>query len=170
VITDSIVTAAKSFQSLSTVEWLERVLVYFNRFSLGHRIQISSKREFMPDKREAPHARRPCECESKEELSALIDFMVEMGWLSVPQGSLQTRWIAVTVQGWLKIDELIKKFPSSTQTFVAMWFNVSMTAAFAEGIEPAIRDCDYQAVRIDKKDRNYRGDTALKVSCRRPHL
>ena len=40
----------------------------------------------------------------------------------------------------------------SNQAFVAMWFNDKVKAAYDEGIEPAIRDAGYTAVRIDRKD------------------
>ncbi len=93
--------------------------------------------------------------------------MVEMGWLSVPQSTLQSRWLTVTAQGWLKIDELIKRLPSSTQAFVAMWFNDSMAAAFTDGIELAVRDSGYEAVRIDKKEHNNKIDDGIIAEIRR---
>ena len=40
----------------------------------------------------------------------------------------------------------------SSQAFVAMWFSDKVKAAYDEGIEPAIRDAGYTAVRIDRKD------------------
>lgn len=40
----------------------------------------------------------------------------------------------------------------SNQAFVAMWFDDEVRAAYDDGIEPAINDSGYRAVRIDRKD------------------
>ena len=40
----------------------------------------------------------------------------------------------------------------SNQAFVAMWFDDEVKAAYDDGIEPAIKDAGYRAVRIDRKD------------------
>ena len=55
----------------------------------------------------------------------------------------------------------------STQAFVAMWFSDKVEAAYDEGIEPAIRDAGYTAVRIDRKDFTSKIDDEIIAEIRR---
>lgn len=56
----------------------------------------------------------------------------------------------VTVQGFGFIEETTSN-PDSTQAFVAMWFSEEMNEAYSRGIEPAIEETGYKALRIDLK-------------------
>lgn len=52
--------------------------------------------------------------------------------------------------GYARLEALGGLGTRSDQCFVAMWFDESVTAAYTDGIEPAIRDCGYEAIRIDQ--------------------
>ena len=54
-----------------------------------------------------------------------------------------------------------EKRSNSQRVFVAMWFSDSMQGAFDGGIEPAIRDCGYRAIRIDQKEHNNKIDDEI---------
>jgi nucleoside 2-deoxyribosyltransferase len=72
-----------------------------------------------------------------------------------------------TAPAWLKIDDLVTRLPSTSQAFVAMWFNDATHAAYTDGIEPAIRDSGYRAVRIDKKEHYNKIDDEIIAEIRR---
>lgn len=56
---------------------------------------------------------------------------------------------------------------ASSQAFVAMWFDPSLTDAYDKGIAPAIRDAGYEPLRIDQKDHNNRIDDEIIAEIRR---
>ena len=56
----------------------------------------------------------------------------------------------VTHKGFARIEEMETKTDSS-QGFVAMWFNDEVKGIFENGIEPAIKEAGYKAMRIDQK-------------------
>ena len=58
---------------------------------------------------------------------------------------------AVTIDGYSHIEDLETNVNSS-QAFVAMWFDNSMSDCFEKAIEPAIRQAGYEPMRIDQKE------------------
>jgi hypothetical protein len=55
----------------------------------------------------------------------------------------------------------------SKRAFVAMWFDESMNEAYRCGIQPAIQDAGYEAVRIDRIDHNNKIDDRIIAEIRR---
>ena len=53
------------------------------------------------------------------------------------------------------------------QTFVAMWFDSSMSDAYEHGIEAAIRECGYRPLRIDQKEHINKIDDEIIAEIRR---
>ena len=110
------------------------------------------------------------ESTSPEEVSYLLDYFEEEGWAResykgggpVPR-SHQYR---VTVGGHVRITEETAKTDSS-QAFVAMWFDDSVESAYDEGIAPAIRDCGFEAKRIDRDPTVNKIDDAIIAEIRR---
>ena len=64
--------------------------------------------------------------------------------------STRSSEIQATVDGYTRIAELETAI-DPTQAFVAMWLDDSMNEAFDKGIQPAIEDAGYRAIRIDRK-------------------
>lgn len=60
--------------------------------------------------------------------------------------------LTLTLKGWDVVDSLDRPTLSSQKAFVAMWFSDEVKSAYSEGIEPAIRKCGYDAIRIDLKE------------------
>jgi hypothetical protein len=56
----------------------------------------------------------------------------------------------LSIEGMMRVDELMAKNPMSRQAFVAMWFSEDMNSAFSDGFDPAIRAAGYIPVRVDK--------------------
>ena len=85
-----------------------------------------------------------------EELQFLTDYLIEKDWLE--KSTYATIGLIVTVEGYTRLAELETVVVASSQAFVAMWFDKSLDPAFEEGIEPAIKNAGYTAVRIDNTD------------------
>ena len=107
------------------------------------------------------------ECLNEDELIGFLKIVEQMGLLEQTTEVIGLYQFTPTAQGWLKIDDLVTRFPSTSQAFVAMWFNDTTQAAYAEGIEPAIRDCGYRSVRIDKKEHSNKIDDEIIAEIRR---
>ncbi|MDE2967365.1 MAG: hypothetical protein OXS30_07780 [Chloroflexota bacterium] len=84
------------------------------------------------------------------EVIFLVDYLVENGWLK-RNGLKQPDSVSVTVEGYAHIEESRVNVGRS-QAFVAMWFNDETDDAFDQGIQPAIEQAGYTAMRIDRKE------------------
>jgi hypothetical protein len=73
----------------------------------------------------------------------------------------------VTVKGYAHLAELDTKQANSSQAFVAMWFDDSMTEAYDKGLPEGIRKAGYKLLRIDRKDHNNKIDDELIAEIRR---
>ena len=107
------------------------------------------------------------EFQTKPELEALMGLLVDAGLLVDPVRVLAHSTYTPTSRGWLRIDDLVRRLPISSQAFVAMWFHPSMDAAYKDGIEPAIRESGYRAVRIDNKEHVNKIDDEIVAEIRR---
>lgn len=88
---------------------------------------------------------------ARPELFFLLQYLVDQGWITQTKVSRSIEHI-ITLQGHARLTELATKHVNSLQGFVAMWFDVSMTEAYENGIRPGIKDAGYKPLRIDKKD------------------
>jgi hypothetical protein len=57
--------------------------------------------------------------------------------------------VRLSIDGWARYYELRSSQPNSSQAFVAMWFDASVSDAWTEGIKPGLEDAGYTAVRMD---------------------
>lgn len=72
-----------------------------------------------------------------------------------PGGVYSTSSYGVTAKGWEKIDSLRNPAREMTKdAFVAMWFDNKTQLIFENGIDPALRECGLNVLRIDKKEHN----------------
>ena len=62
--------------------------------------------------------------------------------------------IALTLQGNEYCQKLKQRGSNTNNVFVAMWFNTDVFSAYDEAIKPAIEECGYIPVRVDKKEHN----------------
>ncbi|GIV61049.1 MAG: hypothetical protein KatS3mg043_2138 [Rhodothermaceae bacterium] len=77
---------------------------------------------------------------------------------------------ALTLKGWQRVDELRRTGRDSEQAFVAMWFDASMTEAWAHGIRPALEDTGWKPIRIDTVAHNEKIDDRIVAEIRRSGL
>jgi hypothetical protein len=93
--------------------------------------------------------------DSFREGAALLEIMYEDN-IVVHRAS----HIKFTSKGYSAIDVMVAN-NESQKVFVAMWFDASMEDAWRLGIKPAIEDCGYTPVRIDKVEQNGKIDDAI---------
>lgn len=73
----------------------------------------------------------------------------------------------LTADGMRRIDRLSSSSAESSQVFVAMWFSPEMDEPYDQGFEPAIIDCGYRPLRIDKKEHSNKIDDEIISEIRR---
>ena len=106
-----------------------------------------------------------------EEVVYLAQYLEEEGWVRestrrVPGGTiLHSYEYQVTVGGHARIADEAASIDSS-KAFVAMWFGDPLTAAYDEGIAPAIRDCGFEPKRIDRDPKVDKIDDAIVAAIR----
>jgi hypothetical protein len=90
-----------------------------------------------------------CFCKKAEELIFYIKSLNEIGYVKV-NGSSQDYSLSLTAEGWQKVESMTKPNIESKQAFVAMWFDNSMDAIFADGIKSIEKDTGFSMFRVDK--------------------
>jgi nucleoside 2-deoxyribosyltransferase len=101
---------------------------------------------------------------SPEACQDLVDMAADMGFL-------RENLMTLTVQGWLRVDELRESRTSSRQAFVAMWFDDSLLDAWTLGFKPGIESHGhFSAVRIDRVEHNDKIDDRIVAEIRRSGL
>ncbi len=87
-----------------------------------------------------------------DELLYLLNYLEDASWLQrIKYGATCLRY-RLTVPGHSHLAEIDGVVADSSKAFVAMWFDESLNKAWEEGIQPAITDTGYKAVRIDEKE------------------
>ena len=90
----------------------------------------------------------------QDELEALLRYVKERTWIEwspVIEGSegASTMSVKVTPAGWIHLDEIRGALAASNQAFIAMSFADTLTSAYTDGLERAVRLAGYEAVRMD---------------------
>ncbi len=112
------------------------------------------------------------EATSPTEVSYLLRYLVAEGLLRFSgeyfgeDGFLPFAGYEVTVTGHSRIADQEAKIVSS-QAFVAMWFDDSVTGAYEEGIVPAIRASGFEPKRIDRDQSVDKIDDAIIAELKR---
>ncbi len=160
LITEEIIDYAKSKAALPVHERADRLLRFIAEQSKPIGIRVKS------DSSNHSGALAWSEAVSNIEISYLMSYLEESNWLKgnvLPDGSFS---VEVTVDGFSHIGEQATNVDLA-QVFVAMWFDTSMEEAYYRGIEPAIREAGYKALRIDQKPHNNKIDDEIIAEIRR---
>jgi len=67
----------------------------------------------------------------------------------------------LTVEGWNRIDEINQIKEIKKQAFVAMWFTDDLYNIYENGFRKAIKDTDFEPMRIDLKQHNNKIDDEI---------
>lgn len=166
-INPDIIDNVKSLRPLMTAERIERTLLYLSeRLRSGETI-VFYPGDFTDADPNASTLAAWTECETKDELEAFLGMLVEMDLMADTDRVIGRSKFTPTAKGWLRIDDLVKRLPGSSQAFVAMWFHSSTQDAYKNGIEPAIRESGYLTVRIDNKEHVNKIDDEIIAEIRR---
>jgi hypothetical protein len=79
--------------------------------------------------------------------AGLLDYEIT----SVPGEVKATTLVSITLNGW---QHLARSGSGSRSAFVAMSFDSTLTSAFSDGIEPALREAAYEPLRVDRVHHN----------------
>lgn len=85
-------------------------------------------------------------CADAGELGALRSYLHNEGYLEHVGGAFDR----VTISGFLRGDELSRYPQSSTQCFVAMWFDSQMHDVYELGFQQGISTAGYDPIRVDR--------------------
>lgn len=69
--------------------------------------------------------------------------------------------ILLTVYGWNKIEEINTQVIDKKQGFIAMWFNDELKEVYENGFRKAIKDSEFEPMRIDIKEHNNKIDDEI---------
>ena len=166
-VTHQIVDYAKGRQSLPVFARARRLLSFIVQ-------QAETVDGFFDTRSEDPRALAWSESTRWSEVAYFVDYLLTNGWLAAPQDvAIRTveRYkmpaiVMASVDGHSQVAANQEKVNTS-QAFVAMWFDDSMTEAYEKGIQPAIEDAGYKAMRIDQKEHANKIDDEIIAEIRR---
>lgn len=106
---------------------------------------------------------------NEQEVNELVQYMVDKKLISDKQLKILPIRVSckLSVEGWSYIEELSKKDLKSTQGFVAMWFDASMTPIYDSIIAPAISQTGYNPHRVDRREHAGKVDDEIIAQIRR---
>jgi hypothetical protein len=93
-----------------------------------------------------------------------LDYLTWEGKADGQNGAYE---LTITPKGYAYLEQLRRTRAESEIGFCAMWFDPSVRDAWLHGIEPAIRDAGYRAVRLDDHPHNEPIDDEIIAMIRR---
>lgn len=157
-VTKGVLEYIKARRPLPVHERADRLLRFIaeQSKSIGERVSVQRK---------SPVALAWSESISWDEVYHLSRYLEEKNWVKIPRiGPYLSA--QVTVEGFSRIANQATNV-GLAQAFVAMWFDSSMEKAYYQGIEPAVREAGYKALRIDQKQHNNKIDDEIIAEIRR---
>lgn len=100
-------------------------------------------------------------CIDADELKAMIKMLSNLGRIEKKTWLDSSSDVSISYDGWLHLEKINATAASTTQGFVAMWFDASMDSVFSQAIAPGISDAGYEPLRIDQKDHNDKIDDEI---------
>ena len=157
-VTSALIESAKSQSPLPVHERANRLLRYIAS-------QMGTVNTVVTISQDTHQAYAWSESADWDEVFYLFEYLIRMNWV---QGNATFGHLVcgLTVEGHSRIAEQRTNVDSS-QAFVAMWFDDSMNAAYAEGVELGVRDAGYEPLRIDQKEHINKIDDEIIAEIRR---
>jgi len=94
------------------------------------------------------------DCHSKEEFDWYIHWLTKQNLAFRTGAGLTGVQLALTFDGWNQVQPLARPGGIPGRCFVAMWFTPETSAAYEQGIEPAVSRAGFKPIRIDRKEHN----------------
>ena len=175
-VTIGLIEATRTAQALSAHKRVDRMLRYLEHLTdtTGEFVSLGSLAE-IPDSfgdrtlSEGPtfwEAMAWTESTKGSEVQFFVDYLLDKGWVKGQRQGHGMGHFAVTIDGYSHIEDLETNVDSS-QAFVAMWFDSSMSECFEKAIEPAVRQVGYEPMRIDQKEHINKIDDEIIAEIRR---
>ena len=165
-ITETEIKGALDRQPLSVAERADRLLKYFQRKTQYPGKSFEYDEYMDEDSEHFLQIMAWSESINREETDFFVDYLRKRGWIEQTiLGSLTT--FRLTVDGYVHLAELERTIVDSSQAFAAMWFDDSTTAAWEDGIKPAIENTGYTPMRIDQKEHVNKIDDQIIAEIRR---
>jgi nucleoside 2-deoxyribosyltransferase len=158
IVTKEIIKEAQHWRPLAVHERADRALKFLRDRShaIGKRIQVDPLYDSMLPATESIE---------KGEVAFLLEDLMEKKWINGVPNHIGT--FVVSIDGYSRLEELEKASVNSSQAFVAMWFDASMSKAYNKGIALGVEDAGYKPIRIDRKDHNNKIDDEIIAEIRR---
>ena len=163
-VTSDQVTAAKSFRRLSVPERLAASIMFLgdNIKKVNHRIELT----FHGPDADFERLVAETESEGKDEAFELLKMVSDLGYATSDRYMGGGRF-GLTPAGWQEVERMREKHSSSSQCFVAMWFNDETSEPYENGIAKAVSAAGYAPLRIDQKHHNNKIDDEIIAEIRR---
>ena len=100
------------------------------------------------------------------EIRSLLDYLEYLGRVEASINSSGGD-VRITAVGCAHLEEMEKTATDSSQAFVAIWFDKSMSETWEKGIKSAIRDSGYGPFRVDETEHIGRIDDRIIAGIRR---
>jgi hypothetical protein len=159
VVSESIVRAAQTWPPLSVGDRADRTLKFIADKTgiLGQRVDLSTLYSQMLPLTESLQ---------NEERAFLKNYLLQIGWIQLPIAELYHS-VVISIEGYAHLDELLHFGAASSQAFIAMWFDPSMTESYENGLAAGVRDAGYDPYRVDRSHYNDKIDDKIITEIRR---
>jgi hypothetical protein len=167
-VSSETVSRARAMPDLTVAQRMDRFMAYLARSGSrpGRRLDWMGAHQVTPQTEKAKQAALAAiDAVEDGELAAFRALLEGVGLLSTDGNA-----ITVTAAGYARMDELARGVIATDQVFVAMWFADEMAAAYAEGIEAAVRETGLSPMRIDRKEHDNKIDDEIVAEIRRSRL
>jgi len=166
-ITYEIIEQVRQRPPLPVHERADRLLKYLTQEAPGIGNSVSFQLNDEEDTVVQKMLARTESINPSKELHFLLTALSERKWTEKKEFLSRTGTPIITVEGYTRLAELATKHVNSSQGFVAMWFDDSMTEAYENGIGPGIEDAGYSPRRIDEKPHVNKIDDEIIAEIRR---
>ena len=92
-----------------------------------------------------------CYAINDDEFHSIVIAANEMGYINWNESASEC---TLTMSGHKYCKELLSNSPNTKRAFIAMWFCSDVDEADRDAISPAIIDCGFDPVRVDRKEHN----------------
>ena len=89
------------------------------------------------------------ESTKESEVLFLLEYLEESGRITIDNNS-SGGTVVITPIGYIHLEEIKNAETDSSQAFVAMWFDPSISEMYEKGIKPAIVNSGYTPFRVDE--------------------
>jgi len=91
---------------------------------------------------------------NKDEYLRMVESLIEIGYFKDESSNLQTKRFTLTLEGLQEAEELLTAKLPTNKVFVAMGFMEDLLRAHREAIQPACKECGFDAFLVSETEHN----------------